>query len=633
MISRRVWLVIVGLVCAYAIGIALDVTPLLRGPEEWRWPRAPILYWDRLWPIMLVLLLAAVWVIWIDRRMARSATSNRRWIVVGVGGLMFAVVALQAATLRMERQDAVQALFLRATGFYANGYFTVGTGIQDVSEFLRRYPELMPGFPLHPQVHPPGLPLLYWLTGQVLTVIPSLPGSVAQMLRPLDCNNFLNAALTDRQLASALAGMLLPTVANVLTIASVYFLAKDRFGRRAGFLAAALWALVPSSVIFSGSWSQAYPLLACLVWLCLDAGLRRRQLRWFALAGVFLSVSTFMELGTAALALFMVLYVGARYLVDRRNPLREWKFLSAALLIGLAGVFSLWIMYQVLYGVSLNQIVAAMWPIHTGYQFNRVTWMFNHPYEFSVFVGLPVAVLLVAASVRAVRQVRAGEPADPMSLSLGFGLIILSVIDPARDETARTWMPFMPLAVVVVSQFMVLPAFGRRQIAALWAMLSVQLIAMSLFMQFILFGVPADATPAALASLPPEVTPLQAKFDGQVRLAGYGAKQTAPGQWHVDLYWQPAKYINYPYTIFTHLLDTQNQLVGQHDATPQPYMTCWQPNRYYLDEHSIPLTTDQPANRPRLEVGLYNAETGQRVPVLFAGQPSDHVILALPGSP
>jgi len=31
-------------------------------------------------------------------------------------------------------------------------------------------------------------------------------------------------------------------------------------------------------------------------------------------------------------------------------------------------------------------------------------------------------------------------------------VIVLTLVDPARDETARTWMLLMPFAVIVVSQ-------------------------------------------------------------------------------------------------------------------------------------------------------------------------------------
>jgi hypothetical protein len=49
-------------------------------------------------------------------------------------------------------------------------------------------------------------------------------------------------------------------------------------------------------------------------------------------------------------------------------------------------------------------------------------------------------------------------------------------------------------------------------------------------------------------------------------------------------------------------------------------MTCWQPDEIYSDRHAIDLPADLPAGAYRLQMGLYNAVTGQRVPVSGLGQ-------------
>ena len=341
-------------------------------------------------------------------------------------------------------------------------------------------------------------------------------------------------------------------------------------------------------------------------------------------------LSTFMELGTAAFALFMVIYVLACYLAERRNPVRDWKFLGAALIAGLAGVFSVWLAYRLIYGVSLNDVVAAMWPIHTGYTFDRVTWMFNHPYEFAVFTGLPLAILMLAAWWRAVQRWRARQPADPLSLSLAVGVVLLSVIDPARDETARTWMIFMPLVVVVASQWLVDQTLSRRQLSGVWSLLGVQVLAMLLFMRFIALT-PVPEVDVATASLPVEANVASAEFGG-LQLQGYRVEKAAD-QLLVDLYWQPRTPADYPYSIFVHATDEQGNLIGQQDTWPQPFVTCWQPGQTYLDRHSVTLPPDRMNAALQLSVGLYNAETGQRVPVTINGQLSDQVTLPPPSSP
>ncbi len=626
MMARRVWLITAAVVAVYSLVLVFDLTPLVRGPEEWRWARWPTGRWEFVWPVIVALSAVALGVWWIDRRAV--AGRARRWIAVGLMGLIIAAPLVQLLALRVERLNPLEALFDRAVDVAANGYFTVGHQIGSVDDFLRQYPALMPTFPIHPQVHPPGIPLIYWATARVFEAVPDVARPVALWFRRLECNDVNLMLLSDDQLASALAGMVLPLLANLLTVLGVFKLAKDRFGARAGLFAAAMWVSVPSAVLFPGSWSQVYPCLAVFTWLAMDAGLRRRQARWFFIAGSLLSISTFLELGTAALALFLMLYILLGYLVERSNLWRDLKFLLWALAAALMGVFSVWSVYQAVYGVSLMQIVTAMYPIHTGYEFDRLTWLINHPYEFAVFGGLPVALLLAVITIRSIRQARSGA-IDVLSISLGLGLVILSIVDPARDETARTWMMFMPLAVVVVAQlFARLPNRGRVW-AGIWSLLVVQVVVMLgvlRVMEVGLYGLPPRET---VAALPGSATTAQADFSGMARLIGY---ETQPDQDQLilTLYWRDLRQIDRPYVVFNHVVDASGQIVAQADGRPQagsPLMTCWQPGEVYLDRHVIPLGSQVPPGQYRLSIGLYDARTGARVPVINAadGIQIDHV--------
>jgi hypothetical protein len=328
------------------------------------------------------------------------------------------------------------------------------------------------------------------------------------------------------------------------------------------------------------------------------------------------------------LALFLVLYVLARYVNERRNPLADWRFLLGALAAGAIGVSWTWIAYQAAYGVSLGQVLNVMLPIHIGYEFNRLVWTVNHPYEFVVFLGLPLAGLLIVAFIRALKSLRAGQ-ADALSLSFVIGLIILSLIDPARDETARTWLLLMPFAVIVASQMLVDPHAQPREFGALWGLLGVQLVVMTatlLIALMALFGRPPDT---ALTAVPADVPRTQADFGGVVHLIGSQIdSSTQPDRVSLDLYWQPAQPVHHPYVLFVHLVDAHDRLVAQQDARSQPLMTCWQPGAIYHDPRSFPIARDLPGGAYTLNVGLYNSETGARLPVTMPdGTESDHVTL------
>ena len=596
MISRRIWLVLSICVIAYALGLALDITPYLRGPDEWRWPRVSTTHWDQVWPVPIATAAIAGFVMVIGRRLERSP-HPRRLIGVSLGLVILAAPVVQLLALRAEHSNPLDVLFDRSVDEGANGYFTVGYQITDVGDFLRSYPALMPTFPVHPQVHPPGIPLIYWLTRLALQRLPFIAQALSSLFRPLECNNLDLMLLSDEQMASALTGMLLPTLANMITIACIFRLAQMRFGLRAGLYAAALWTVVPSAVLFAGNWSQVYPLLACLAWLAVDAGLARRNIGLLFLAGLMTSLATFLELGTAALGLFLTLYILARYVIDRRNPLSDWRFLSAALIAALAGVSLVWLTYQIVYEVSLGQIIATMLPIHTGYEFDRLVWTLNHHYEFMVFLGLAIAGMFMVASVQTFKTLRTrldrSSSVEALSVSFGIGLVILSLIDPARDETARTWMLLMPFSVVIASQLVADPAAQRTLFGLVWVLITLQLVSIIATLNVVKIGLQGTPPPSTVTAIPDNISNNQAEFGGMVRLIGHQLDRSQTDRWTLDLYWQAIAPVDHPYAVFNQVVNDQGQIVAQHDGSPQRgkvLMSCWQPGDLYLDRHVINLT-------------------------------------------
>jgi hypothetical protein len=120
--------------------------------------------------------------------------------------------------------------------------------------------------------------------------------------------------------------------------------------------------------------------------------------------------------------------------------------------------------------------------------------------------------------------------------------------------------------------------------------------------------------------LSPEHT-LNATFGGQVQLAGY---DLAPGK--VTLYWKALDVPAMDYTIFVHALDQAGTVVAQADGQPQngDYpMSAWAKGDWLSDEHILNL----PPQAVRLEVGLYQAQSGGRLPI--DGQARDFILIEL----
>jgi hypothetical protein len=72
------------------------------------------------------------------------------------------------------------------------------------------------------------------------------------------------------------------------------------------------------------------------------------------------------------------------------------------------------------------------------------------------------------------------------------------------------------------------------------------------------------------------------------------------------------------YTVFIHLLAPDGNLVAQSDAFPTWLMpqpaSQWPSNQAILDHHTLILPNDLPPGTYTLQIGLYSAQTLERLP-------------------
>jgi hypothetical protein len=102
-------------------------------------------------------------------------------------------------------------------------------------------------------------------------------------------------------------------------------------------------------------------------------------------------------------------------------------------------------------------------------------------------------------------------------------------------------------------------------------------------------------------------------------LIGYDAA-IADGVLHLTLYWRDDKPVADTYTVFVHVLDRDGHVRAQQDGPPRSgqYPTnAWSPGDTIRDEHDVPLAGLGPATYD-VVVGLYQASTGQRLPIAAA---------------
>lgn len=107
----------------------------------------------------------------------------------------------------------------------------------------------------------------------------------------------------------------------------------------------------------------------------------------------------------------------------------------------------------------------------------------------------------------------------------------------------------------------------------------------------------------------------------EVALLGYDLYPSilCPGEAvHLTLYWRSHDTMDTAYTVFTHLLDGGGRIWAQQDNQPQsgerPTST-WLPGEIVRDEYDLLVNPDAPAGEYVLEVGMYDWDSGERLPV------------------
>jgi hypothetical protein len=140
--------------------------------------------------------------------------------------------------------------------------------------------------------------------------------------------------------------------------------------------------------------------------------------------------------------------------------------------------------------------------------------------------------------------------------------------------------------------------------------------------------------------VPPIQHHLSANLGGQVEMLGYDLKSDqlqAGGTVRLTLYWQALDELEMSYTVFVHLLDRESRIWGQRDSVPGNGTlptTGWVKGEVITDEYEFTVRPDAPPGEYLIEVGLYDAQTGQRLPILSKAypEPSRRAEGPVPGS-
>ncbi|NIV31391.1 MAG: hypothetical protein GWN58_18420, partial [Anaerolineae bacterium] len=135
--------------------------------------------------------------------------------------------------------------------------------------------------------------------------------------------------------------------------------------------------------------------------------------------------------------------------------------------------------------------------------------------------------------------------------------------------------------------------------------------------RLVVYAVPEQAPQAPEQMLN---VPLQNPETGdEITLLGYSLlnDQLAAGDIaQITLFWQADRTPVRRYKAFLHVLDSANHIVGQRDAEPgggARLTDGWSPGEVIIDNYGLPIHPATPPGEYRVEVGMYDPETGQRL--------------------
>ena len=132
--------------------------------------------------------------------------------------------------------------------------------------------------------------------------------------------------------------------------------------------------------------------------------------------------------------------------------------------------------------------------------------------------------------------------------------------------------------------------------------------------------------------IPTPAVEADATFGTALKLLGYDLHREANAV-TLNLHWQALRRMEESYKFFVHLVDSETgDLVAQADFIPYDstyYTTWWEAEEVVSDEVVLPLA-NVPRGTYRLEIGVYERDSGQRLPLVGAvepQQPPDRYVL------
>lgn len=367
------------------------------------------------------------------------------WFLVGL--VAFAIIFPCVMAMLRDGPHGITQAYERQTYEYVGDIGITRTIQQLFGDYLKVHEHLS----MHAKVHPPGPIALLW-------ILSFLAGREA-------------------------LGMSLATIfVGALGVIPMYYWAADVAGKRAGLIAAMMYALTPTIVLFTATSADILfmPFVLTTLWFFWraiergrvgdDGVARRGSAALYALgAGVAYAVCSLLSFSLLSLGAFFA-FVGLWRLADRRYRVSVVQT-AVVMVVGfllIHGLVRWWSGYDTIAVFNACRDQFNTDQIHLDQETPRFaawTYKFWNPACWFYFAGIPASVLFI----RKLLQREAGGKA--FILVFALTLVVLDLLYLARGEGERSAMYIVPFVILPAACLLDEVGYRARSLAPLAATL------------------------------------------------------------------------------------------------------------------------------------------------------------------
>ena len=473
----------------------------IAGEWQWEYYKASIAWLNAAPAILMSLVLGAVIIFWLRRRLSRPLHE-----VVALAVCLALALGIILDIGKSGPSGEYEAVPVTASP-WIGGYFGEAVWVKDMGTYLDQYTERISGLEVnepygHLADHPAGPVLFHWLVNRTMEALPSLarrfiprdPEAYGRLRAMVESRPLVGRKLSDGEFAGIWAAAFLFRIGYWLALLPLYLITREMYSKEAGLLAVVLAALIPSLHLFGPYPDQLFPVIALAAFYTWMRAIKRRSIIWAAVSACLLSIGLFWSM--AFLALIALLGMAALLMAWKELlTLDSGKVAAGA---GHAGTLSRsrwqafawcgWI--RVCAGWTAAMAACALLPIlffgydvigvwriclsqHANFAvlFPRsyVQWTLFNPLEFALFTGIPAFLLMLLAAVMDARRWRrewGGVAPAVLPWALLSVLVVLNFSGKNLGEVSRLWMFLMPFAAVSAGATLYDLDRGRGWVAA-----------------------------------------------------------------------------------------------------------------------------------------------------------------------